>query len=252
MSSYNPNILVRLVLSSLFAGEGREKKRQRNFPKITQLVRGRAGIGTRSSSGACAQKAAAAFCWSFWNDIYISSWTAAHQAFLSFTTSQSLLKLMSIDLMMASHPLLPPSPPALNLSQHGGLFQWIGSLHQVAKALELQLRYQSFHWIFGRTISPGCRALSLTLGFCSGLLPLSRLPARKWIPLNATDPYDLGGHPRRAKKGKSRQALSPSHLPSGGLLLIRNLVLAQEELTPFLQYSPVPLLDRGECERSGG
>ena len=67
------------------------------------------------------------------------------------------------------------------------------------------------------------------------------------IPLNATDPYHLGGPPRRAKKGKSRQALSPSHLPSGGLLLIRNLVLAQEELTPFLQYSPVPLLDRGEC-----
>lgn len=64
------------------------------------------------------------------------------------------------------------------------------------------------------------------------LLPLSRLPARKRVPLNATDPYDLGGPPRQAKKGKSRQALSPSHLPSGGLLLIRNLVLAEEELTP--------------------
>ena len=38
--------------------------------------------------------------------------------------------------------LLPPSPPALNLSQHEGLFQWIGSLHQVAKVLELQLQHQ--------------------------------------------------------------------------------------------------------------
>ena len=38
-----------------------------------------------------------------------------------------------------SHPLLSPSPPAFNLSQHQGLFQWVSSLHQVAKVLELQL-----------------------------------------------------------------------------------------------------------------
>ena len=31
------------------------------------------------------------------------------------------------------------SSPALNLSQHQGLFQWVDSLHQVAKVLELQL-----------------------------------------------------------------------------------------------------------------
>ena len=37
-----------------------------------------------------------------------------------------------------------PSPPALNLSQHQGLFKWIGSSHQVAKVLEFQLQYQSF------------------------------------------------------------------------------------------------------------
>ena len=45
-----------------------------------------------------------------------------------------------------SHPLLPPSPPALNLSQHQSLFQWVSSLHQVAKLLELQLQHQSFQW----------------------------------------------------------------------------------------------------------
>ena len=38
-----------------------------------------------------------------------------------------------------SHPLSSPSPPALNLSQHQGLFKWVGSLHQVAEVLELQL-----------------------------------------------------------------------------------------------------------------
>ena len=45
-------------------------------------------------------------------------------------------------------PLSSPSPPALNLSQHQGLFQWVGGLHHVAKILELQLQHQSFHWIF--------------------------------------------------------------------------------------------------------
>ena len=47
-----------------------------------------------------------------------------------------------------SHPLSSPSPPAFNLSQHHGLFQWVGFLHQVAKVLELQFQHQSFQWIF--------------------------------------------------------------------------------------------------------
>ena len=38
-----------------------------------------------------------------------------------------------------SLPLLSPSPPALNLSQHQGLFKWVSSSHQVAKVLEFQL-----------------------------------------------------------------------------------------------------------------
>ena len=40
-----------------------------------------------------------------------------------------------------------PSPLALSLSQHQGLFQWIGSFHQVAKVLEFQL--QSFQCMLG-------------------------------------------------------------------------------------------------------
>ena len=42
-----------------------------------------------------------------------------------------------------SHPLSSPFPPALNLSQHQGLFQWVSSSHQVAKVLEFQLQHQS-------------------------------------------------------------------------------------------------------------
>ena len=41
-----------------------------------------------------------------------------------------------------SHPLLSPSPPALNLSQHQGMFQWVGSSHQVK------------NWSFSFSISP--------------------------------------------------------------------------------------------------
>ena len=50
------------------------------------------------------------------------------------------------DAIQPSHPLLSPSPPALNLSQHQGHFQWVSSLHQVAKVLEFQLQHQSFQW----------------------------------------------------------------------------------------------------------
>ena len=50
------------------------------------------------------------------------------------------------DAIQTSHPLLLPSPPTFNLSQHQGLFQWVGSSHQVAKVLELQLQHQSFQW----------------------------------------------------------------------------------------------------------
>ena len=39
------------------------------------------------------------------------------------------------DAIQPSHPLSSPSPPALNLSQHQGLFQWVSSSHQVAKVL---------------------------------------------------------------------------------------------------------------------
>ena len=44
------------------------------------------------------------------------------------------------DAIQSSHCLSPPFPSALKLSQHQSLFQWVGSLHQVAKVLELQLQ----------------------------------------------------------------------------------------------------------------
>ena len=58
--------------------------------------------------------------------LFAISLTAAHQAFLSFIISWSLLKLMSVESVMLSNHLFlccPHFPPALNLSQHQGLFQ---------------------------------------------------------------------------------------------------------------------------------
>ena len=50
------------------------------------------------------------------------------------------------DAIQPSHPLSSPSPPAFNLSQHQGLFQWVSFSHWVAKTLEFQLQHQSFQW----------------------------------------------------------------------------------------------------------
>ena len=71
-----------------------------------------------------------------------------------FPVLHCLLRLAQIhlhwvsDSIQPTYPLLPTSPPVLNLSQHESLFQGVGSSHQVAKMLDLQLQHQSFQWIF--------------------------------------------------------------------------------------------------------
>ena len=45
------------------------------------------------------------------------------------------------DAIQPSHPLLPTFSPAFSLAQHQSLFQWDGSSHHVAKALEFQLQH---------------------------------------------------------------------------------------------------------------
>ena len=50
------------------------------------------------------------------------------------------------DAIQPSHHLSSPSPPALNLSQHQGLFKWVSSSHQVAKVLEVFLLFFFFTW----------------------------------------------------------------------------------------------------------
>ena len=67
--------------------------------------------------------------------LFATSWTAARQAFPVLHCvpefAQTHVHWVS-DAIKPSQPLLPP-PLALNLSQHQGIFQWVGSLHQLAK-----------------------------------------------------------------------------------------------------------------------
>ena len=59
-----------------------------------------------------------------------------------------------------------PFSPALNLSQHQGLFKCVSSSHRVAKVLEFQLQHQSFQW------TPRLTSLSESLSqwFCDTLI----------------------------------------------------------------------------------
>ena len=86
---------------------------------------------------------------------FVTSWTAECQASLSSLSVGVCSN--SCSLSQWCHPTIlssvPPSSPALNLSQHQGLFQRLGSFHQVAKVLEFRLQYQSFQWGISLRIS---------------------------------------------------------------------------------------------------
>ena len=83
--------------------------------------------------------------------LYATPWTAAWQASLSITNSQTFSQVhvhWVSDAIQPSHPLSSPFPPAFSLSQNQDLFQWVSVLHQVAKVLEFHLQHQSFQLIF--------------------------------------------------------------------------------------------------------
>ena len=73
--------------------------------------------------------------------LFVTPWTAAHQASLSITNSQSLLKLMSIESVMPSNHLIP-SPPACNLS----------SIRVFSNESVLHIRWPKY-WNFSFSIS---------------------------------------------------------------------------------------------------
>ena len=75
-----------------------------------------------------------------------SLWPHAHQAFLSITNSQSLLKLMSIELMMPSSHLIPCHPLLL-------LPSTFPSISVFSNKSVLHIRWPKY-WSFSFSISP--------------------------------------------------------------------------------------------------
>ena len=84
----------------------------------------------------------------------LTLWDPLDCSMPGFPVLHCLLELAQIhfhwvnDAIQPSCPLSSPTPPAFNLSQHQGLFQWVDSSHQVTEVLECQLQHQSFQWIF--------------------------------------------------------------------------------------------------------
>ena len=69
--------------------------------------------------------------------LFATPWiTARYHQLLEFTQTHVH---WVVDAIQPSHPRSSPSPPAPNPSQHQGLFQWVNSLHKVAKVLEFPL-----------------------------------------------------------------------------------------------------------------
>ena len=79
--------------------------------------------------------------------LVVTPWTATHQAFLTFTSTLSLLRFMSIELVMPSNHLilchslllLPSVLPSIRVFSNE-----LTLPIKVAKILELQLQHESF------------------------------------------------------------------------------------------------------------
>ena len=111
-----------------------------------------------------------------------------------------------------------PSLPSLNLCQHQGLFQWVGSPYQVAEGLELQLQYLAHlmlpRWLSGKESTCQCRRHQR----CRFDPWVRKIPwSRKWLPT----PVFLMGNPmdreawqaavHEVKKSYTTEQLSTVH-----------------------------------------
>ena len=93
------------------------------------------------------------------------------------------------------HALPPPSPFAFNLSRHQSLFQWVGSLRQVAKVLELQR--ESFQWLW---------FIHYPQITCLWFEKVQNrdFPVAQWLRLHATTARGVGSTPDQGTKTPHR------------------------------------------------
>ena len=85
--------------------------------------------------------------------LFVTPWAAAHQAFLSFTISQSLLKVIAIELVMPSNHLILCCPLLL-------LPSTFSSIRVFSSNLALRIRWPKY-WSFSFRISPSNEYLGL-------------------------------------------------------------------------------------------
>ena len=104
--------------------------------------------------------------------LFANPWTTTHQYLPVLHQLPELAHVHCSDAIQPSHPLSCPSPPALNLSQHQGLFQWVSSSHQVYKSMGSQrVRYNVVTFTF---MIPLPFTLLLLVSFYKPLCFLSR------------------------------------------------------------------------------
>ena len=110
---------------------------------------------------------------------------------------------------LITSPTVTPSLPSLNLCQHQGLFQWVGSPYQVAEGLELQLQYFAHlmlpRWLSGKESTCQCRRHQR----CTFDPWVRKIPwSRKWLPT----PVFLGkSHGQRGLSGCSPRGQKESY-----------------------------------------
>ena len=95
--------------------------------------------------------------------VFGTPWIVACQDSLSITNSSSLLKLMSIDLVMPSKHLILCQPLLLlpSIFPALGSFPMSQFFHQVVKVLEFELQHQLHQWIFRTDFLYDCQVWSL-------------------------------------------------------------------------------------------
>ena len=122
--------------------------------------------------------------------LFLTPWALALQTSLSFTISRSLLKFISIALVMLSCPL--PLSFTFNLSHNSKFFffHWVSSSHEVTRILKLQ--HQPFQWL----LSVDFLSSTTEHHFCFGLAVsffLELLVIALYSSSGAYGTSDLGG-----------------------------------------------------------
>ena len=122
--------------------------------------------------------------------LFVTPWTAARQVSLSFTISQSLLKLMSIESIMSFNHLI------LSLPSH---------LPSISSSIRVFFKLGSCNQGFGRTILL-LKALekNKSFFFCLPPFPLS-LPPSLFVSLSLSAPLSLSFHCGETNKQKSNK-----------------------------------------------